>query len=84
MTDLTPDQMAHVKSAVERSSDRHRFVTALATDRDRKLAVVVVWESDGELRTAIAPTSKAPNWLTNDAQFEEVVADAVARVNRAF
>jgi hypothetical protein len=83
MTALTVEQMHYVKTQVD-LSQRYYFVTALPTDRDRKLAVITVWENDGEIHTAIAKTDKAPNWLTNEEQFHEVVADAIRKLNRGF
>ena len=83
MTDLTAEQLEKIKTAVDKSSERYDFVTALATDKDRKLAVVTVYK-DGDLNTCTVKTNKAPDWLDNDDQFDEVVEAAVDKLSSVF
>jgi hypothetical protein len=84
MSELSPDQLEHIKNKIDKSSERYKFAHALVTDRDRKLAVVTVYESDGELHTAVVKTDDAPMWLSNTAQFEEVVDAVVKKLQRGF
>ena len=83
MTDLTAEQLDKIKNAVNKSSERYEFVTALPTDKERKLAVVTVYK-DGELNTCTVKTEKAPDWLDNDDQFDEVVEAAVDKLGSIF
>jgi hypothetical protein len=82
MTKLTDDQVNKIRTKVNESTDRYHFEHACTSDKDRKLVVMALYANDGAPHCVAVAASSAPNWLTNEAQFDEVVNDVVSKLKR--
>lgn len=78
MGKLSEDQVGKIRTKVNESTNRYYFEYAKSSDKDRKLTVLTFFTKDDVPHIVQVATKDAPNWLTNDAQFDEVVADAVS------
>jgi hypothetical protein len=82
MTALTQAQTDYLKQQVNNAGGtRYSFVTAVATNNDQSLGVVVVWTNNGELRAVTVSAGANHIWLQDLAQFANVVDSAVKQLS---
>lgn len=84
MAELSQQQLEQVKARVNGHSARYQFLSAHVTDKDRRLVVVTAYTTDGKPHAVSVDTKKEPNWLTNEAQFSEVVDAALGELSKPF
>jgi len=82
MSELNQAQVDRIKSEVNaKGGGKFKFLAAVSTNADRKLGVVTTFK-DGEFHTASVGVDDNTNWLTNEEQFDNVVAKVVDAIGR--
>jgi hypothetical protein len=82
MTKLNDTQLNYLREQVNlKGVGKFTFETATATDADKQLSVAALF-TDGKWHTTTVKVGDNSNWLTNDAQFKNVVKAACDNLGR--